>query len=159
VLRKAGVSDHKAAPPTRHLGPARRGTEDRLDRLLRPSAAVVVRVRDGLNINVYLVRVGVAAPYFYDYRRGRYARELIRLALRARRLKLGLWGRCPRHTLGPEPRRLDRVAVARPTTITTVGGERARSMAGLTVSRNDSDEPHRQGSEGFVVLAEIRSAF
>lgn len=69
---------------------------DRVDdygRLLR----YVIRVRDGLNVNVDLVRVGAAAPYFYDHRRGRYADVLEQLALRARRLRLGLWGVC-RHT-------------------------------------------------------------
>jgi endonuclease YncB( thermonuclease family) len=51
--------------------------------------------RDGLDVNVQLVRVGAAAPYFFDYRRGRYAEELVRLARRARARRLGLWGRCP----------------------------------------------------------------
>ena len=60
-------------------------------RLLR----YVFRVRDGLDINVQLVRVGAAAPYFYDYRRGRYARVLVRLGLGARARHLGLWGHCP----------------------------------------------------------------
>ena len=64
---------------------------DTYGRLLR----YVFRVRDGLDLNVRLVRVGAAAPYFYDHRRGRYARALVRLGLRARRLHLGLWGRCP----------------------------------------------------------------
>jgi endonuclease YncB( thermonuclease family) len=71
---------------------------DRIDaygRLLR----YVVRARDGLNVNVRLVAVSAAAPYFY--------RE--RLALRARRLKLGLWRACPRTpyrpTAGIETRR------------------------------------------------------
>jgi micrococcal nuclease len=66
---------------------------DQYGRLLR----YVVRVRDGLDVNVYLVRIGAAAPYFYDHRLGRYASRLQRLALRARQLHLGLWGRCP-HT-------------------------------------------------------------
>lgn len=64
---------------------------DAYGRLLR----YVFRVRDGLDVNLQLVRVGAAAPYFYDYRRGRYARELIRLARHARARHLGLWGRCP----------------------------------------------------------------
>ena len=64
---------------------------DRYGRLLR----YVTRVRDGLNVNVRLVAVGAAAPYFYRGRRGRYAARLTRLALRARRHHLGLWGRCP----------------------------------------------------------------
>jgi micrococcal nuclease len=74
---------------------------DRVDeygRLLR----YVTRVRDGLNINVYLVRVGAAAPYFYDGRRGRYAALLDRLAQRARARHLGLWGACPRTPYDPD---------------------------------------------------------
>jgi endonuclease YncB( thermonuclease family) len=67
---------------------------DRVDeygRLLR----YVSRVRDGLNVNVRLVAVGAAAPYFYHGRRGRYAALLDRLARRARARRLGLWGACP----------------------------------------------------------------
>lgn len=64
---------------------------DSYGRLLR----YVTRVRDGLNVNVHLVAVGAAAPYFYRGRRGRYAARLTRLALHARRRHLGLWGRCP----------------------------------------------------------------
>ena len=43
---------------------------DRVDdfgRLLR----YVVRVNDGVNVNLRLVAVGAAAPYFFDGRRGR----------------------------------------------------------------------------------------
>lgn len=64
---------------------------DSYGRLLR----YVIRRRDGLDVNVHLVAVGAAAPYFYRGRRGRYAAELTRLALRARSRRLGLWGRCP----------------------------------------------------------------
>lgn len=64
---------------------------DAYGRLLR----YVFRVRDDLDVNVQLVRVGAAAPYFFDYRRGRYARLLVRLGLRAKARHLGLWGRCP----------------------------------------------------------------
>ena len=71
---------------------------DAYGRLLR----YVIRVRDGLNVNVRLVRVGAAAPYFYLYRRGRYASLLERLALRARALHLGLWGRCPAARYDPD---------------------------------------------------------
>jgi endonuclease YncB( thermonuclease family) len=66
---------------------------DRYGRLLR----YVVRAADGLNVNTYLVRVGAAAPYFYDGERGRYAQLLDRLARSAHARHLGLWGACP-HT-------------------------------------------------------------
>jgi endonuclease YncB( thermonuclease family) len=71
---------------------------DRYGRLLR----YVTRVRGHLNINVHLVAVGAAAPYFYDGRRGRYAARLTRLALHARRRHLGLWGRCPGTPYDPD---------------------------------------------------------
>jgi len=63
----------------------------------------VIRVRDGasLNINVRLVAVGAAAPYFYRGRRGRHADLLERLARRARARHLGLWGACPRARYDP----------------------------------------------------------
>ena len=71
---------------------------DRYGRLLR----YVVRVEDGLNVNVQLVRVGAAAPYFYDGRRGRYAHLLERLTRRARARHLGLWGACPGTPYDPD---------------------------------------------------------
>jgi micrococcal nuclease len=78
---------------------------DQYGRLLR----YVTRVKDGLNINVQLVRVGAAAPYFYDGRRGRYAGLLDRLARHARARHLGLWGACPGTPYDP-----DRKVAARP---------------------------------------------
>ena len=71
---------------------------DRYGRLLR----YVQRVRDRLNVNVYLVRIGAAAPYFYEDRLGRYAGLLDRLARRARALHLGLWGACPGTPYNPD---------------------------------------------------------
>jgi hypothetical protein len=70
---------------------------DQYGRLLR----YVVRVRDGVNVNIRLVAVGAAAPYFYRHRRGRYANRLEFLAKRARARKLGLWRTCPRTPYKP----------------------------------------------------------
>jgi endonuclease YncB( thermonuclease family) len=67
---------------------------DRYGRLLR----YVVRERDGLNVNLELVREGAAAPYFYRGDRGRYWQQLRNAALRARAAHRGLWGAC-----GPVP--------------------------------------------------------
>ena len=70
---------------------------DQYGRLLR----YVIRVRDRLNVNVRLVAVGAAAPYFYLGRRGRFARLLDLLARRARAHQLGLWRACPRTPYRP----------------------------------------------------------
>ena len=67
---------------------------DRYGRLLR----YVIRTGDGLNVNLRLVAVGAAAPWFYDGERGRYYATLSALAKQARGETVGLWGACP-HTV------------------------------------------------------------
>ena len=92
--KQASRITKRLLPPgtlVRLYGEPKTDAVDAYGRLLR----YVFRVRDSLNVNVLLVRVGAAAPYFYDRRRGRYARLLVRLGLRARRRHLGLWGHCP----------------------------------------------------------------
>jgi endonuclease YncB( thermonuclease family) len=92
--RAASAALERMLPPGTEVRLAADPALDRVDRygrLLR----YVVRVRDGLNVNVALVRAGIAAPYFYRGDRGRYAELLSRLALRARARRLGLWGACP----------------------------------------------------------------
>lgn len=92
--KQASVITKRLLPPGTLVRLRREPKTDAVDaygRLLR----YVTRVRDGLNINVRLVRVGAAAPYFYDFRRGRYSRLLVRLGEHARHHRLGLWGRCP----------------------------------------------------------------
>jgi endonuclease YncB( thermonuclease family) len=69
---------------------------DDFGRLLR----YVVRL-DGVNLNMRLVAVGAATPYFCDGTRGRYADRLELLAKRARAKRLGLWRACPRTRYDP----------------------------------------------------------
>lgn len=99
--KQASAITNSLLPPGTRVRLAVEPATDRVDeygRLLR----YVIRARDGLNVNVYLVRVGAAAPYFYDGRRGRYAALLDRLARRARARHLGLWAACPRTPYDPE---------------------------------------------------------
>lgn len=70
---------------------------DQYGRLLR----YVVRVSGAVNVNIRLVAVGAAAPYFYRGRRGLYARRLEALAKRARARRLGLWKACPHTPYNP----------------------------------------------------------
>ena len=69
---------------------------DDFDRLLR----YVIRL-DGVNVNLRLVALGAAAPWFYDGERGMYAHRLETLGKRARAKRLGLWGACPRTRYDP----------------------------------------------------------
>ena len=61
---------------------------DRYGRLLR------YVFRGTTNVNVALVARGAATVWFYEGRRGRYARALLRAARRARAARRGLWGAC-----------------------------------------------------------------
>jgi endonuclease YncB( thermonuclease family) len=73
---------------------------DRIDqygRLLR----YVIRASDGVDVNIRLVAVGAAAPYFYAGRKGEFANRLEALAKLAKAKKLGLWGACPRTVYDP----------------------------------------------------------
>ncbi|HST16610.1 MAG TPA: thermonuclease family protein [Gaiellaceae bacterium] len=99
--RQASAITKRLLPPGTAVFLSAEPATDRVDeygRLLR----YVIRARDRLNVNVYLVRVGAAAPYFYDGRRGRFAGLLDRLARRARARHLGLWAACPRTAYHPD---------------------------------------------------------
>jgi micrococcal nuclease len=71
---------------------------DHVDRFGRTLAYVE---KDGVNVNLELVRRGAAAPYFYRGDRGRYAAQLLDAARAARENRKGLWGACPRTRLDP----------------------------------------------------------
>ena len=98
--RQASALTKRLLPPGTAVRLARETATDSVDgygRLLR----YVIRSRDGLDVNVRLVAVGAAAPYFYSGRRGRYATKLMALVRDARRRHLGLWGQCPGTRLDP----------------------------------------------------------
>jgi endonuclease YncB( thermonuclease family) len=53
------------------------------------------------NVNLKMVQIGAAAPYFYRSERGQYAPELQKAAETARSKKIGLWKACPGTVLNP----------------------------------------------------------
>jgi micrococcal nuclease len=57
--------------------------------------------RNGINVNVELLRRGAGAPYFYRGERGRHAAALLRAARRAKSARRGLWKACPSAVLDP----------------------------------------------------------
>ncbi len=87
-LVRRGAELHLEADP-------RLDATDRHGRLLRYAHV------NGRNVNVELVRLGAAAPYFYRGERGSYADELLGAAEAARAGRRGLWGACPRARLRP----------------------------------------------------------
>lgn len=75
--------------------------DDRLDHVDRYGRLLRYVRRAGMNVNVELVRLGAAAPYFYGGERGRYAARLMSTARIAKSAKRGLWKACPSTLLAP----------------------------------------------------------
>jgi micrococcal nuclease len=75
--------------------------DPRLDDVDRHGRLLRYAHRDGLNVNLELVRLGAASPYLYRGERGRYATELLAAGRAARAARRGLWGACPSAVLRP----------------------------------------------------------
>ena len=103
MLRTAGVSRReRLLPPGTRVRLAVEPATDRVDgfgRLLR----YVIRAKDRVNVNLGLVAIAAAAPYFFEGRRGRYASQLELFPKSAKEKRLGLWGAgaCPRTQYDP----------------------------------------------------------
>jgi len=54
-----------------------------------------------ININLKLVEIGAAAPYFFKGDRGRYSAQIFKAAQLAKAKSLGLWKSCPGTKLTP----------------------------------------------------------
>jgi micrococcal nuclease len=76
-------------------------TDPALDRTDRHGRLLRYVRRNRLDVNLQLVRLGAAAPYFYRGDRGRHAAALVRAAQDARSARRGLWKACPRTVLDP----------------------------------------------------------
>ena len=72
-----------------------------LDRIDRHGRALRYGHVAGRNLNIELVRIGAAAPYFYRGERGVYADALEQAARQAQTKGRGLWTACPGTRLVP----------------------------------------------------------
>ena len=54
-----------------------------------------------VNLNLKLVEIGAATPYFHQGEKGKYATQLLKAAQNAKAKKIGLWKICPNTKLEP----------------------------------------------------------
>lgn len=54
-----------------------------------------------VNVNLKLLEIGAATPYFYMGERGKYSSQLLKAAQKAKAKKIGLWKMCPSTKLDP----------------------------------------------------------
>jgi endonuclease YncB( thermonuclease family) len=54
-----------------------------------------------VNVNIEMVKLGAAAPYFYQGEKGKYSAAMLKAAEAAKLYKVGLWKECPGTKLTP----------------------------------------------------------
>ncbi|MFM7624566.1 MAG: thermonuclease family protein [Actinomycetota bacterium] len=82
-------------------GTLRLTTDPNLDKVDAYGRILRYIFKGKVNINLELVKIGAATPYFYKRALGRYSTELLKAAESARENKLGLWRACPGTKLDP----------------------------------------------------------
>jgi endonuclease YncB( thermonuclease family) len=83
------------------------------------------------NINLRMVEIGAAAPYFYRGEKGLYSAQFLKAAEKARAGKRGLWKACPGTRLTP-------------TTAITTSAVASKGSQGVT-SKNATCDPNYAG--------------
>ena len=71
-----------------------------------------------VNVNLKLVEMGAATPYFYKGEKGKYSAQLLKAAQNAKAKKIGLWKMCPNTKLEPLKPATTGSSVASPVTTT-----------------------------------------
>jgi micrococcal nuclease len=85
-----------------------------------------------MNVNLKLVAMGAATPYFYQGEKGKYAKQLLKAAQNAKAKKIGLWKMCPGTKLDP----------SKPATTGSAGAPKA---VDATTSPDGKCDPNYQG--------------
>jgi endonuclease YncB( thermonuclease family) len=76
-------------------------TDPKLDKVDRYGRLLRYVFIGKTNINLKLVEIGAAAPYFYKGDKGRYSTQILKAAQRAKSKSIGLWKSCPSTKLNP----------------------------------------------------------
>ena len=76
-------------------------TDPKLDKVDRYGRLLRYVFIGKTNINLKLVEMGAAAPYFYRGDKGQYSSEILKAAKNAKAKSLGLWKSCPGTQLTP----------------------------------------------------------
>jgi endonuclease YncB( thermonuclease family) len=76
-------------------------TDSKLDKVDRYGRLLRYVFIGKTNINLKLVEIGAAAPYFYKGDKGQYSAQILKAAQTAKSKSLGLWKSCPGTQLTP----------------------------------------------------------
>jgi hypothetical protein len=89
-------------------------TDPKLDKVDRYGRILRYVFIGKTNINLKLVEIGAAAPYFYRGDKGQYSSQILKAAENAKARSLGLWKSCPGTQLTPNNAVTSLAAIASP---------------------------------------------
>jgi micrococcal nuclease len=76
-------------------------TDPKLDKIDKYGRSLRYVFIGKINLNLKLIEMGAATPYFYRSEKGIYATQFLKAAQNAQKLGLGLWRTCPGTRLSP----------------------------------------------------------
>jgi len=76
-------------------------TDPKLDKIDKYGRSLRYVFIGKTNLNLKLIEMGAATPYFYRSEKGIYAAQFLKAAQNAQKLGLGLWRTCPGTRLAP----------------------------------------------------------
>ena len=111
-------------------------TDSKLDKVDRYGRLLRYVFIGKTNINLKLVEIGAAAPYFYKGDKGQYSTQILKAAQTAKSKSIGLWKSCPGTQLTPND------AVTTPASASSTGVKGDPNYAGcIPVCPPDVDCP------------------
>lgn len=115
-------------------------TDPKLDKVDRYGRLLRYVFIGKTNINLKLVEIGAAAPYFYKGDKGQYSAQILKAAQTAKTQSLGLWKSCPGTRLTPT-NAVTTVALSSTSAVnSSVGSQCDQNYAGcVPISPNDID--------------------
>ena len=106
-------------------------TDPKLDQVDQYGRLLRYLFKGNSNINLKMVEIGAAAPYFYQGQKGKHSSQILKAAENAKSKSLGLWKACPSSKLTPN------------NAINTVGGKISHVSA--TPSAGEKCDPNYAG--------------
>ena len=91
------------------------------------------------NINLKLVEIGAAAPYFYKGEKGKHSDQILKAAQKAKSKSIGLWKRCPGTLLTPNDAVTTLSAVVTTTTNTSTTASKCDPNYGGCIPLSTAD--------------------
>lgn len=122
-----------------------------LDRYNRKLRYVYV---DDKNLNLEMIRIGAAAPWFFNGERGKYSKEMISLGKIAFVNKIGLWAQCPEAKLDPTKELFTGFARG-PSPSTNLGTPSASSASPGSYCKEAERGQERLGKNGILYTCKV----